>query len=49
MGVGTQWRGPLSPDLQVEEGEGVAVVERLQLWWLLVVVEVKAQQLLLQA
>jgi len=33
----------------VKEGEGVAVVERLQLWWLLVVVEVKAQQLLLQA
>jgi len=31
-----------------EVGEGVAVVERLQLWWLLVVVEVKAQQLLLQ-
>jgi len=33
----------------VKEGEGVAVVERLQLWWPLVVVEVKAQQLLLQA
>jgi len=35
----------------VKKREGVweGVVERLQLWWPLVVVEVKAQQLLLQA